>query len=286
MRINFIISLSFVQVFYTSRYEIKLKLIKYFIDLERKESNITFIIVFSHFLNRGYTMALNKPKIEELIESDKDHCCHEELAHVCVKIVAIADLPTRFGNFQIVAFYNNKDKKEHIALVHGDVCGKENVAVRIHSECLTGDAIGSLRCDCRDQLIESLKKVTSMEHGLILYLRQEGRGIGLINKMKAYQLQDFGLDTVEANLALGFRDDERDYAIAAHMLRSLNVNSVQLITNNPKKIDGLQKYGTVVNCRIPIEIEPNVYNEKYLRTKMEKSGHLLSGIFDCQGECK
>ena len=231
-------------------------------------------------------MALTKPKIEEIIENNKDHSCNDELAHVCVKIVAVADLPTRYGDFQIVAFFNNNDEKEHIALVHGDVCGKENVPVRLHSECLTGDAIGSLRCDCRDQLIESLKKVASMENGLILYLRQEGRGIGLINKMKAYQLQDFGLDTVEANLALGFRDDERDYAIASHMLRSLKVLSIQLITNNPRKIKGLQKYGTEVSGRIPIVVIPNVHNEKYLRTKMEKSGHLLGEIFDCQGDCE
>ncbi|WP_455392815.1 GTP cyclohydrolase II [[Eubacterium] cellulosolvens] len=156
-----------------------------------------------------------------------------------------------------------------------------------HSECSrTGDAIGSLRCDCRDQLIGSLKKVAAMDNGIVLYLRQEGRGIGLVNKMKAYQLQDFGLDTVEANLALGFRDDERDYAIAAHMLRSLCVKSIRLITNNPRKIDGLKKYGTIITDRIPIMIEPNEYNRKYLKTKMEKSGHLLEGLFNCQGECE
>lgn len=231
-------------------------------------------------------MALTKTKIEELIENDKEHCCNEELANLCVKIVAVADLPTKFGDFQIVAFFNNKDEKEHIALVHGDVYDRENVPVRLHSECLTGDAIGSLRCDCREQLIQSLNKVVSMENALVLYLRQEGRGIGLLNKMKAYQLQDFGLDTVDANLALGFRDDERDYAIAAHMLKSLKIKSVQLITNNPRKIIGLQKYGTTVNDRIPIAIEPTKYNEKYLRTKMEKSGHLLQELFDCQDECE
>lgn len=231
-------------------------------------------------------MALNKPKIEELINKNKDHCCNEDMAHVCVKLVAVADLPTQFGDFQIVAFYNNKDGKEHVALVKGDVRGNYNVPVRLHSECLTGDAIGSLRCDCRNQLVESLKKISSLDLGLVLYLRQEGRGIGLINKMKAYQLQDSGLDTVEANLALGFRDDERDYAIAAHMLKSLEVKSIKLITNNPKKIEGLEKYGVVVSGRIPIMIEPNEYNEKYLRTKMEKSGHLLQGMFDCQGECE
>jgi GTP cyclohydrolase II len=230
-------------------------------------------------------MALDKPKIEELIENDIDHTCNEDCAEVCVRIVAVADLPTRFGKFQIIAFFNNKDQKEHVALVHGEVCDVEDVPVRMHSECLTGDAIGSLRCDCRDQLIESLRLISSKEKGIVLYLRQEGRGIGLLNKMRAYQLQDFGYDTVQANEALGFRDDQRDYAIASHMLRSLKVKSIQLITNNPKKIEGIQKYGTIVNCRIPIIIEPNEYNKEYLRTKMEKSGHLLHGIFDCQGEC-
>ena len=229
---------------------------------------------------------LTKPKIEELLKIDRNHCCSEEHLETCVKIVAIAELPTRFGDFQIVAFYNNKDDKEHVALVHGDICDMEDVPVRLHSECLTGDAIGSLRCDCRDQLTESLEKIGKMKHGMILYLRQEGRGIGLLNKMKAYQLQDFGMDTKEANEALGFRDDERDYAIAAHMLRSLNVQSIHLMTNNPKKIDGLRNNGIEITKRIPIMIKPNKYNERYLRTKMEKSGHMLDGLFDCQGECE
>ena len=230
-------------------------------------------------------MVLTKPKIEELIEMDKDHTCGEQKADICVRIVAVADLPTKFGHFQVVAFYNNNDEKEHLALIHGDVCEQEDVPVRLHSECLTGDAIGSLRCDCRDQLIDSMKKICSLGAGVVLYLRQEGRGIGLINKMKAYQLQDFGLDTVEANALLGFREDERDYGIAAHMLSSLSVKSVQLITNNPKKIEGLKKYGKNITGRIPIMIKPNRYNEKYLRTKMEKSGHLLQDLFNCQGEC-
>jgi GTP cyclohydrolase II len=230
-------------------------------------------------------MPLTKPKIEELISKDKDHVCSDEQAHVCVRAVAVADLPTRFGDFQVVAFVNNKDEKEHIALIHGDVCGEENIPVRLHSECLTGDAIGSLRCDCRDQLIRSLQQISALKSGIVLYLRQEGRGIGLVNKMKAYQLQDFGMDTVEANLALGFRDDERDYAIAAHMLRSLEVQTIKLITNNPKKITGLQKHGTTVCGRIPILIEPNEYNEEYLRTKMDKSGHFLQALFNCQDEC-
>jgi GTP cyclohydrolase II len=231
-------------------------------------------------------MSLTKPKIEDLLKKDKDHCCSEDNADTCVKIVAIANLPTRFGKFQIVTFYNNQDDKEHVALVHGDVCDLENVPVRLHSECLTGDAIGSLRCDCRDQLVESLKMLATMDCGILLYLRQEGRGIGLLNKIKAYQLQDFGLDTVDANLALGFRDDERDYSIGAHMLRSLKVRSIRLITNNPKKIKGLERYGTIIIERIPLIIPPNKYNEKYLRTKKERSGHMLDGLIDCQGECE
>jgi len=149
------------------------------------------------------------------------------------------------------------------------------VPVRMHSECLTGDAIGSLRCDCRDQLEASLRTLGSLERGMLLYLRQEGRGIGFINKIKAYGLQDHGYDTVEANLALGFRDDERDYSVAAHMIMSLHVRSVRLMTNNPRKIDGLTSLGLPVSGRIPLVIPPNAYNRFYLQTKARKSGHLL-----------
>jgi GTP cyclohydrolase II len=224
-------------------------------------------------------MPLLRPEIEELLEENKDHFCGDDFARICVKIVAVADLPTRFGDFQIVAFCNNKEEQDHVALVHGDVSGLADVPVRIHSECLTGDALGSLRCDCRDQLTTSLETLSSMDNGILLYLRQEGRGIGLQNKMKAYQLQDFGYDTVEANEALGFRDDERDYGIAAHMLMSLGVESVQLLTNNPKKIDDLRSYGVKVSGRIPVLIEPNEHNERYLMTKMKKSGHMLDDLF-------
>ncbi|MCK5772970.1 MAG: GTP cyclohydrolase II [Thermoplasmata archaeon] len=224
-------------------------------------------------------MALNKPAIDELLKKKKLQYCSGDISSICVKIVAVADLPTRFGDFQIVAFYNDEEDKDHIALVRGDVSGKNDVPVRLHSECLTGDAIGSLRCDCRDQLTTALEAVGSMDMGIILYLRQEGRGIGLLNKMKAYQLQDMGYDTVEANEALGFRDDERDYAIAAHMIRSLEINSIKLMTNNPRKIDGLEKHGIKVNGRIPLLITPNRHNERYLKTKMAKSGHMLDDLF-------
>ena len=239
----------------------------------------TFSLTLKHGKIILENMPLKKPEIEELLEANKDHYCGDEFARICVKIVAVAELPTRFGHFQVVSFFNNKEEKDHVALVHGDVYGMENVPVRLHSECLTGDAIGSLRCDCRDQLTTSLETISSMENGVLLYLRQEGRGIGLMNKMKAYQLQDFGYDTVEANEALGFRDDERDYGIAAHMLMSLGTKSVQVLTNNPKKIEELQDNGVVVAGRIPILIEPNEYNERYLETKMRKSGHMLDDLF-------
>ncbi len=226
-------------------------------------------------------MSLNHLQIKELLDEGLKHQCDGYGPDkVCVRIAAIGELPSRFGSFQVVAFYNNRDDKDHAAFVHGDVAGAEDVAVRVHSECLTGDAIGSLRCDCRDQLETSLKMIGQMEKGLLLYMRQEGRGIGLTNKIRAYGLQDYGYDTVQANLALGFRDDERDYAVAAHMLFSLKVKSIRLITNNPRKIENLTQYGVKVNDRIPLIIPPNPYNEFYLHTKAEKSGHLL----DFQGK--
>jgi len=215
-------------------------------------------------------------KFDLLLEQDPDHHCPGlGKDNICVRLVAMAELPTRFGDFHIVAFENNRDGKEHVAITKGDVIGASDVPVRLHSECLTGDAIGSLRCDCRDQLEASLKAIGQMEKGMVLYLRQEGRGIGLINKVRAYSLQDDGLDTVEANLALGFRDDERDYAVAAHMLMSLKIESVQLMTNNPKKINQLTQYGINVTERIPHIMPTNDYNRFYLETKANKSGHMI-----------
>jgi len=215
-------------------------------------------------------------RLEDLVERDRDHECGGFGPHrICVKVDAVAELPTRFGRFKIVAFWNNRDEKEHVALVHGDVTGGSEVPTRLHSECLTGDALGSLRCDCRDQLEVALRRLSSMERGLLLYLRQEGRGIGLRNKVRAYALQDRGLDTVEANRALGFRDDERDYEVAAHMLASLNVESIALMTNNPDKIAQLQRYGVKIARRIPHVIPPNEFNRDYLLTKAVRSGHQL-----------
>ncbi|NNM54778.1 MAG: GTP cyclohydrolase II [Spirochaetales bacterium] len=214
--------------------------------------------------------------LQDLVELDKTHECEGfGRDHICVRLVATAHLPSRFGDFQVVGFTNNKDGKEHAAFVHGDVVGQEDVPVRMHSECLTGDAIGSLRCDCRDQLESALQSLGKMERGILLYLRQEGRGIGLTNKIRAYALQDQGLDTVEANHALGFGDDERDYSVAAHMIASLRVKSVALMTNNPRKIQGLENMGIKISRRLAHIMKPNEFNAFYLQTKQQKSGHLL-----------
>jgi GTP cyclohydrolase II len=221
-------------------------------------------------------MTGGKEALRALVVRDRDHECEGfGPARVCVRAVAVADLPTRFGPFQLVGFWNNRDGKEHVAMVHGDVVGAQDVAVRLHSECLTGDVMGSLRCDCRDQLTEGLRAIQREGLGILLYLRQEGRGIGLLNKIRAYALQEQGLDTVEANQALGFRDDERDYAVAAHMLRSLGVKSVRVVTNNPDKIRQLTQHGVDVSGRIPHVIPPNEFNRFYLETKARRSGHMI-----------
>ena len=221
-------------------------------------------------------MPLNQTEIDEILEREANHDCGGVgEKKICVKIVAIADLPSRFGMFQIAGFWNNRDAREHVAIMRGNVFGQEEVVTRVHSECLTGDALGSLRCDCRDQLESSLRAIADHERGLVLYLRQEGRGIGLLNKIRAYGLQDRGLDTVAANEALGFRDDEREYSIAAHMLFSMRVRSVRLYTNNPRKVDELKRLGVRVTERVPHVIPPNEYNRFYLETKRDRSGHLL-----------
>lgn len=214
-----------------------------------------------------------KQTVDRLLKENADHVCPEP--EVCVRISALAGLPTLFGYYQVVAFWNNFDRKEHAAFVHGDVFEREDVPVRLHSECLTGDAIGSLRCDCREQLQQSLKTIGEMEYGIVLYMRQEGRGIGFINKIRAYQLQDNGYDTFQANEALGFKADERDYDLAAHMLGSLHVRSIRLMTNNEDKIRDLQTHGVKITGRIPVVIPPNKYDSFYLETKRKKAGHLL-----------
>jgi GTP cyclohydrolase II len=221
-------------------------------------------------------MDATKQRLQDIVDRDASHeCAGIGKYGLCVRAVAVAKLPTRYGNFHIVAFWNNRDAKDHIAIIHGDVVGQSEVAMRVHSECLTGDALGSIRCDCRDQLEAALRRISELERGLVLYLRQEGRGIGLLNKIRAYALQDGGLDTVEANLALGFRDDERDYAIAAHMLRSLGVVSVRVMTNNPNKLEQLKGYGITVAGRIPHVLPPTEQNRFYLETKAKRSGHII-----------
>ncbi|NJN60664.1 MAG: bifunctional 3,4-dihydroxy-2-butanone-4-phosphate synthase RibB/GTP cyclohydrolase II RibA [Coleofasciculaceae cyanobacterium RL_1_1] len=189
----------------------------------------------------------------------------------------VADLPTQFGNFKIYAYRNSIDNKEHVAIVKGDPTEfiDTPVLVRVHSECLTGDALGSLRCDCRMQLQAGLKMLEQHGAGVIVYLRQEGRGIGLINKLKAYSLQDMGLDTVEANERLGFPADLRNYGVGAQMLNDLGVTKIRLLTNNPRKIAGLKGYGIEVVDRVPLLIEANDYNSVYLATKAKKLGHML-----------
>lgn len=191
-----------------------------------------------------------------------------------VRLAAEATMPSRFGEFRVVGF-ESIDGKEYGAVVKGEIRGHRGVPVRLHSECFTGDLMGSLRCDCRDQLEAALEYIGHSERGAVIYLRQEGRGIGLANKIRAYALQDAGLDTVEANIALGFEDDQRTYDIAAQMIEELGIASVRLLTNNPKKWEGLQRYGIEVDDRVPHQMEPNEHNVDYLRTKKEKSGHLL-----------
>jgi GTP cyclohydrolase II len=220
-------------------------------------------------------MPIPSDVVAALLKENEDHEC-PEAPEICVKVCAIAELPTRFGSYQVAAFWNSFDKKEHAAFIHGNVVDAEEVPVRLHSECLTGDAIGSLRCDCRDQLIESLERIGQMDRGVVLYLRQEGRGIGFVNKIRAYQLQDAGFDTVQANEHLGFKADERDYGIAAHMLGSLKIRSIRLMTNNPNKMQDLREHGVEIVDRIPVIVPPNRNNLAYMTTKQQKLGHLLA----------
>ena len=186
-------------------------------------------------------------------------------------------LPTEHGEFVLHYYSNSIDNKEHIALVKGDVSHKEQVPVRIHSECFTGDVLGSRRCDCGEQLAMAMQLINDAGFGVLIYLRQEGRGIGLLKKLQAYNLQDQGMDTVDANIHLGYLADEREYSIAASILESLQIKSIQLLTNNPKKIDDLKKLGINVQGRIPVEVIAHHDNVDYLKTKAKKMAHMLFG---------
>ena len=193
-----------------------------------------------------------------------------------LEIFAQAELPTQFGDFRIVAFCRGTQRIDDVALVRGNVENASNVPTRLHSECLTGDVFHSLRCDCRQQLEAAQRHFAELPQAIILYMRQEGRGIGLANKVAAYRLQEQGYDTVDANVHLGFDDDLRSYDLAAAMIQALKVQSIDLYTNNPRKIEGLEQCGIRVVGREPIIIEPNAYNDRYLRTKQTRSGHLLN----------
>lgn len=192
-----------------------------------------------------------------------------------VKRVAEADMPTAYGSFRVIGYKNLVDDREHVALVKGDFAGEDEVLVRMHSECLTGDVFGSLRCDCGEQLHAAMRQIDEAGRGAIVYLKQEGRGIGLANKLRAYDLQDGGRDTVEANEALGFKPDLRDYGLGAQILLDLGLSSIRLLTNNPRKIVGLEGYGLKVVGREPLSVEPGAFNRGYLATKRKKMGHLL-----------
>ena len=250
------------------------------IDLARI-SGFKEIGVIIEILKKDGTMA----RRDDLFEISKKHNLkiitiedlikYRKREEKLVKNEVNVKLPTIFGDFNISAYTDEIEEKEYIALIKGNVEQKENVSVRLHSECLTGDVFGSKRCDCREQLHRALKELEEKGEGVLIYLRQEGRGIGIINKLKAYSLQDQGFDTVEANHKLGFEDDLRDYAVAAQIIKDLGIKSVSLKTNNPKKIEGLLKYGVNVVNRENIEIIANELDKKYLKTKKEKMGHML-----------
>jgi 3,4-dihydroxy 2-butanone 4-phosphate synthase/GTP cyclohydrolase II len=197
------------------------------------------------------------------------------MGSLAVKPVAEAAMPSKYGDFRVIAFESELHDQTHLALVKGEIRPESPTLVRVHSECLTGDVLGSLRCDCGDQLTAALSKVEAEGAGIVLYMRQEGRGIGLANKIRAYALQDQGLDTVEANTRLGFKPDLRDYGVGAQILVYLGVRRMRLMTNNPTKIVGLEGYGLDIVERVPLELPVCTHNSRYLHTKKEKMGHLL-----------
>jgi len=237
--------------------------------------------VICEILNEDGTMA----RVPQLMEYVRTHdlkiitiaslIAYRRKIEYLVERITEANMPTKYGSFKVIGYENKLNGEHHIALVKGDVSTGGPVLVRVHSECLTGDAFGSMRCDCGEQYSAAMKKIEEEGRGVLLYMRQEGRGIGLINKLKAYSLQDKGMDTVEANLALGFPDDMRDYGIGAQILSDLGITKIRLMTNNPKKLSGLAGYGIVIQERVPLQMNHNERNEKYLRVKKEKLGHLI-----------
>jgi 3,4-dihydroxy 2-butanone 4-phosphate synthase/GTP cyclohydrolase II len=237
--------------------------------------------VICEIMNEDGTMA-RLPQLEEIAEkfeikiiSVADLIAYRRRHEKLVHRVAEAKLPTRYGEFSAIAYRSDIDPDEHLALVMGDIATTDPVLVRVHSECLTGDVFGSLRCDCGEQIGLAMETIAKEGRGVLLYMRQEGRGIGFHNKMRAYALQDEGLDTVEANISLGFTPDPRDYGIGAQILADLGLSEIKLLTNNPKKRVGLEGYGLKVVETLPIIIAPNPYNHKYLVTKQKKMGHRL-----------
>ncbi|PKK82892.1 MAG: bifunctional 3,4-dihydroxy-2-butanone-4-phosphate synthase/GTP cyclohydrolase II [candidate division Zixibacteria bacterium HGW-Zixibacteria-1] len=253
------------------------------VDLARM-AGFKAIGVLCEIMDKDGSMA-RLPRLQEMAKefdmkliTVKDLIEYRRHIEKLVQRLVEVDFPTKYGHFKLNLYKSQFDDHHHLALVKGDVSGKENVLVRVHSQCLTGDVFGSMRCDCGDQLANAMMQIEKEGQGVLLYMRQEGRGIGLANKIKAYKLQEEGRDTVEANNDLGFKADLRDYGIGAQILVDLGLSSIRLMTNNPKKIIGLEGYGLKITDRVPIQFEPTKHNLKYLETKRDKLGHILSII--------